>query len=1223
MSRETETRAQLNRALAALEQMRARLVAAESKATESIAVVGIGCRFPGGVDSPETFWELLREGRDGIVPPPTTRPELAGHVAGRPGGYLEQVNGFDAPFFGMSPAEALRADPQQRLLLEVTWEALEHAGISPMSLAGSPTGVFVGMGSHNSDYAFRQFGRSGSDLNTVAGTFHGLTAGRLAYFLGLRGPSLALDAACAASLVAVHLACRSLLTGECRVALAAGVNLILGPGVSGALNAAGMLAADGRCRSFDAAASGMGRGEGCGVVVLKRLGDALKEGDRVLAIIRGSAVNQSGGGNGLVSPNGRGQQDVMLQALAAAQVKPEQVGYVETHGTGTPLGDTVEAEAIAETLRPKGGKPLLLGSTKANLGHLEAASGVAGLIRAVLVLQHRTIPGHPHFRTPHPHLATWSDRLRIPTVATPWEQPQGPRIVGVSAFGMSGTNAHVILEEAPAAMPSPMPDHPGVLCLSAKSSVALRELTERYRRFLANPEPELTLAEVCYTAAISRHHFSHRLALVAGSLTELVDQLARPAPQPRPEFVKLQAVADRYARGESIDWHDVFPTPCRRVTLPRYPFQREAYWIPDEPWFLNPSHLAGTSECMQREKPGEGESQQNILSPRDTDVRRLSPSRGWCEDSLHRHATLNWAWEVVWRPAPVYPKTRLPVGRWVLFADAEGIAESLVAELRAEGSECLLVDTQRAGNVARVLSEYGRCDFAVYLWGVGTGCDPGVRLDTATAGLLHFVQTATRSAAYTPRLWVITRQGQSVLPGEVVDPVGAAIVGMGRVLAVEHPEFRTVLLDLEATENHGHALTTLLGEPHGEGQIAVREGRRFVPRLVSVKLPPSQASAPIRKGGSYLITGGLGGVGLHVARWLAAWGAGSLTLCGRRPPSSDAVSVIREIEKTGVTVRVVSADVIRPDDVARLLGAIPGRELHGVVHAAGVRADGLLGRQPWEEFRDTLAAKSLGAWNLHVALGSAPLDFFVLFSSTASLVGMIGSGAYAAANAFLDGLAHLRRANGLAALSINWGAWEGIGMAHDPEGRHTATWRKHGLEPFPAEDGLKRFSELLSVSTAQIVATPADWTKYASLFPDGRVPAFLSEVTGSGATASNLSLQNHSAAFWLERATVHVRRLIGITGELDANTPLRDLGLDSMAAVELRNALSRDAARPLPATLVFNHPTLAAIAAFLAEVPVKAPSTPPRVTELAGMSEKEAEELLVRKLASLKPGGTR
>ena len=528
----------VKRSLLALEEMQARLDAAERGRTEPIAIVGMGCRFPGGAHDPEAFWRLLEAGGDAIVEVPHDRwdvdawfdaePATPGKMSTRWGGFLDRVDGFDAAFFGISPREATRMDPQQRLFLEVAWEALESAGQSRERVAGSRTGVFAGICS--SDYSWLQFAEPRDiDAYTGTGTSLSILAGRLAYLLDLRGPSLALDTACSSSLVSVHLACQSLRSKECELALAGGVNLILSPHTSILASQMRMMAADGRCKTFDARADGFVRGEGCGVVVLRRLSDALADRDAIFALIRGSAVNGDGRTVGLTAPNGVSQQAVIRAALDGAGVKPSEITYVEAHGTGTSLGDPIEMEALTAVLGEvsAGRAPCAIGSVKTNVGHLEAASGVAGLIKVVLALGHEAIPPVLHFQKLNPNISLEGTPFVIPTELQPWPRNGARRVAGTSAFGWSGTNAHLVVEEAPAeaSRPAVRGDECCLLPLSAHSPEALRDLARSYEAWLKRAEAP-AVPDVCYTASVRRTQHDHRLAVVGRTHAELADGLA-------------------------------------------------------------------------------------------------------------------------------------------------------------------------------------------------------------------------------------------------------------------------------------------------------------------------------------------------------------------------------------------------------------------------------------------------------------------------------------------------------------------------------------------------------------------------------------------------------------------------------------------------------------------------------------------------------------------------
>ncbi|MGQ4807008.1 6-deoxyerythronolide-B synthase EryA1, modules 1 and 2 [Candidatus Entotheonellaceae bacterium PAL068K] len=555
----------MKQAVLELRGLRAKLNTLERAKSEPLAIIGVGCRFPGGIDTPDVLWQRLGAGVDAIVEVPPDRwdvdayydpdPEALGKMYVRHGGFLPQVDAFDPHFFNLSPREAVSLDPQQRLLLEVSWEALESAGIAPDQLSGSQTGVFIGIALNDYFQRLLARGQEHIDAYTMMGVAHSTASGRLSFLLGLQGPNLALDTACSSSLVAVHLACQHLRNRECDMALAGGVNLILAPEISINHSRARMLAPGGRCKTFDAAADGFVRSEGCGVIVLKRLSDALADNDLIWALIRGSAVNQDGRTSGLTVPNGLSQQAVIRQALANGDVAPDQVRYIEAHGTGTMLGDPIEVGALGAVfgkLRSPD-RPLIIGSVKTNIGHTEGAAGIAGLIKVVLSLQHGDIPPHLHFHTPNPHIDWEHLPVRVPTESMPWPDADR-RIAGVNSFGFSGTNAHVILEAAPepAAAGTDMDRPLHLLTLSAKTEAALRALAQRSVSYLST-RADVPLGDICFTANTGRALFPHRLSVVAASVPQMRQQLSaflagrplagvasgqRPAPQaPRVAFL--------------------------------------------------------------------------------------------------------------------------------------------------------------------------------------------------------------------------------------------------------------------------------------------------------------------------------------------------------------------------------------------------------------------------------------------------------------------------------------------------------------------------------------------------------------------------------------------------------------------------------------------------------------------------------------------------------------
>ena len=511
---------------------------------EPIAVIGLGMRLPGGVSTADELWSLLQERRDTVAEVPAGRWDAdaffdptqsrSGTSTSRWGSWLERLDEFDAAFFGLAPREAARMDPQQRLLLEVAFEALEDAGLSLDSLAGSRTGVYVG--THGNDYSWRVFADVASlDAYASTGSAHSIIANRLSYVWDLRGPSVALDTACSASLVAVHQACQGLRNGEADVALAAGVNLILSPLWTVAISGLGMLSPRGRCRTFDAGADGIVRGEGCGVVALKRLSDARAHGDRIWAVIRGTATNQDGRTNGITAPNGLSQQAMLRAALANAGVRGSEISAVEAHGTGTILGDPIEVEALAEVLGQgdPAANPCLLGSVKTNIGHLEGAAGIAGLIKLIVSMARERWPALAHFESLNPHISAAGTRFVFPREERPWRRGAVPRRAGVSAFGFGGSNAHVVIEEAPLADAAPQAAsvpalvQPQLLIVSGRTAGARAERASSLADFIAagGAGAHLPLADLAFTCARRRSLFEHGAAVSGATHAALVDGL--------------------------------------------------------------------------------------------------------------------------------------------------------------------------------------------------------------------------------------------------------------------------------------------------------------------------------------------------------------------------------------------------------------------------------------------------------------------------------------------------------------------------------------------------------------------------------------------------------------------------------------------------------------------------------------------------------------------------
>ena len=1185
--------------LQTLRDARTRLEALQQARDEAIAVVGIGCRFPLAA-TPEEFWAILRDGVDATCEVPVDRPEFAAFYDPDPGaehraytrrgGFLrERPDRFDPRFFGISEQEAEAMDPQQRLLLEVTWEALEDAGIPPERLRKTATGVFVGLSTDDYQRATTS-SRKPETFCAYAGlgTARSVAAGRISFVYGLQGPCLQVDTACSSSLVVLHLACQSLRSGESAVALAGGVNLVLSPLSTIGRCRMRALSPDGRCKTFDASADGYGQGEGCGIVVLKRLSDALRDGDRIYGLIRGSAVNHDGPSSGLTTPNEAAQEVLLRRALANAKVEPAEVAYVEAHGTGTALGDPIEVNALASVFG-KRSRPLLIGSVKSNLGHAEAAAGMACLIKTLLALHHRELPPHLHFRNPNPHIAWQRLRVKVVTERMPW--PEGRRIAGVSAFGLSGTNAHIVLEEAPATAEPPDPGGRQLLCLSAKSAVSLTAQVRRFAAFLS--ETVIPLADICDTANRGRSHFAWRVAAVAGSAREMSARLASiPLPAapvdvyamtvgfssgvatdvvlPRGELDRLAVL---YGQGAEIVWGDQ-PPRRRPVTLPSYPFERNRYWSnalppirPETPVrdLLDRGDVAGLCALLGGDV--------------STESRRL------LEQLTARHLGKAAApfYQLHWEPAVSGAAAAVRPSGWAVETAGGAGTSALALQLRS------LLPVPVPGSQRGVV------------WLLESQADPAEQ----ASALLRRLQ---RAAAAGERLRLISAG---------THPRLAAAVGLGKGAALEMPEVWDGWIELpeDPSLEDLRAVVAELTAGDGEQTIQLSNGERKGLRLRrKEQLPAVESPVSVQSGVDYLIIGGTGAVGLHLARWLVDKGATRLVLTGRRGADGP---VFEELRGRGVAVRVVAIDAADEAGMVALVAGLPA--LRGVIHAAGggvaVRADPLPAMAE-SRLRDVLRPKVAGAWNLHIATLGRQLDFFVLCSSIASVWGSKAQAHYTAGNQFLDALAAYRRSLGLPAVSINWGPWAQTLSAEADE------WlRRSGVLPLQLSEALAALDRVLASGEGQVTVANVDWETFLNVY-EARGPRPLMNPVRPGSPPQAAPRPAKPATLprgeVVSRLQTLVSRVLGVGSAPDPAQGFSDMGLDSLMAVELKRLVSESFDCPLPATVVFNYPTIDRLADYLlggtveARPPAPAPAVSPtgalEARELMALLAKEAEE---------------
>ncbi len=1136
-------------------------VTAAPALNEPIAIIGMGCRFPGGVDTPEKFLELLRDGRDAISEVPRDRwdaeawydanPDTPGKINSRHGGFVEGCELFDPAFFEIAPREAKSVDPQHRMLLEVSWEAMENAGLVPSALAGSNTGVFVGITGNDYYRLITQSAPQRIDAYLGTGNAHSAASGRLSYFFGFKGPCISMDTACSSALVAVHAACQSLRTGESEMALAGGVNHLLLPEMSVNFSKAHMLAPDGRCKAFGSRADGYVRSEGCGIVVLKRLSKAQADGDPILAVIRGSAINQDGQSGGLTVPNGPSQSDVIRRALTMAGVAASEVSFVEAHGTGTSLGDPIEVNALNAVFGERdAAAPLWIGSVKSNVGHLESAAGVASLIKTVLSLRQRELMPSLHCEQPNPHIEWDAMPIKVTTQKMAWDAPR--RIAGVSSFSFSGTNAHVVVEEAPAsAQPRRAESNARGefgLALSARNEAALRDLAGRYAD-LIDAEPE-RLGDICATTAMFRERFDHRLFALARTATELVTALrAVAAGESLPSSVSMgrarggstiappavpagmDALGRAFVDGAAVDWAALYGTSFERFAgLPNYPFQRQRHWF---------------------------------------------NSNDFC-------------YRTVWQELAIERSSVHGSGLWVVCGESSWPA--LTAAMEASG--CRVLNTTPAA-IERDVASAGAIAGVLILDRSALDVDTATNADFDGATRLARVSRTLAAFEQPPKLWVATHGATNAGGTAATSPFGAAVQGMARCIFLEHPQIKGGLIDLDpaVSVERATALRDELLDARGEDCVALRNGQRLVSRLEAYR--PVDTTPAISRDGAYVVTGGLGAVGLAAARYLADLGAGCLVLIGRRAPSAHAQDVLTRMEEKGTRVFIVQGDVTNAAVAAETLATIQASPftLRGIIHAAGVNDQRPVADLDDETIRTTMAPKVEGAMHLHRLSKDAALDFFVVCSSVTSVWGSAHQAHYAAANAFLDGLVEARRSQSLPALSINWGPWGGAGMSMIDGGRRVT---EGGLRLMEPDAAIATFGQLIASTESRVVVADVDWSRVKDLYQvHGRQPLF-DRVGGhdgaamSGAASALIGeLRAMAAADRVERLSAlvdaAVAEVLSLSGSevVDRDRGFFDMGVDSLMSVQIKDRIQQLLGREYPASLCFDYPTVMSLVAHL------------------------------------------
>jgi polyketide synthase PksN len=1211
---------------------------------KDIAVIGLAGRYPQAENLWE-FWKNLQDGRDCITEIPLERwdNELyydssykLGKSYSKWGGFIADVDKFDPLFFNISPKEAELIDPQERLFLETVWETIEDAGYSKKTISGKRVGVYAGV-------MWGQYELLGveSILNenfALPNSSRASIANRVSYFFDFHGPSVALDTMCSSSLTAIHLACEELRKGEIEAAIAGGVNVAIHPYKYLSLSQGKFIASDGKCRSFGEGGDGYVPGEGVGAVLLKRLENALRDGDHIYAVIKSSTVNHGGKTNGYSVPNPNAQADLILDALRKASIDPKTLSYVEAHGTGTSLGDPIEIAGLMKAFESSApGKQFCpIGSVKSNIGHLESAAGIAAVTKALLQIRHRQLVPSLHADPLNPNINFADSPFYVQTQLTEWKNTAAhPRRVGVSSFGAGGSNAHLILEEylnEQATERTPHLPSPEIFVLSARDKDALCRYAEKIVHFLENPSG-VSLADVAYTSQVGRTPMDARLVVITSSLEDLRAKLSlwttlrknhdlnsegntqelegvfngniREAQNSAGNLIEgragkvfladllvngdLEKIARLWILGVEIDWSLMGRnTGRRKVSLPTYAFAKERCWVNQaavgprvvQKIALNPRKVA------PREQP---EERKRTYYFQQWTLKALAAPEG--------------------KPAAPGPILMLDASEELFLVMKEKADPVILVKpgksFQEIGPGIYVMDTEREEHFTELVENLKKKSLlpGVVLHHSPEVCNLKVKqqiarqLNNGIYALFYLCRALMKEKHKALKIISVFSSHS-----EASAPIESAVVGFFKTLTLENPRYLAKVVDVQrGPEDSGELPPSLIAgliwnelhdqdwteheiryRRHGEGNR--QEHARYISGLVSN--PPvgrKLSTLPLKQQGVYVITGGLGGLGFIFAEYLARNFEAKLVLVGRSGPKPGHEERLSRLRDCGGEVLVLKADVSQLEDMEMVVGEAKTRflEINGVIHAAGMNRDAFILKKTKEEMDAVLAPKVYGAINVDLATSGENLDLFVLFSSVAGVMGNIGQSDYAYANHFLDSFTesreNLRKAQKRSGrtLSINWPLWEEGGMGLSGDGIALLE-KQTGICPLPTQEGIRYWEDFLRSEALQCVAL------YGS---PSRIAAHIARKSAKASGNVPSVREGVDAATLLAKTEVYLKAMIGeeiklAPERIGSSDRLESFGIDSVMINRMNTRLERDIGA-LPKTLLYQHETVRELANFL------------------------------------------
>ncbi|MFJ1268719.1 SDR family NAD(P)-dependent oxidoreductase [Legionella lytica] len=1193
-----------------------------TNSSRDIAIIGLSGTFP-MASTMDEFWQNLSSGRDCVGQVPSERWDYKQYplvIGGKEhylphGGFIPDVDKFDPLFFNISPRDAGLMDPQERLFMQSVWSTLEDAGYTREKLkysTNNAVGVFAGVTYNFYPLFIAEEWQKGNRVPLDIQSFS--IANRISYFLDINGPSFVVDTACSSSLAAIHLACESIVRGECAMAIAGGVNLSLHPSKYHFLGSFNFMSEQGRCTSFAEGGTGYVPAEGVGSVLLKPLDAALADNDTIYGVIKGSSMNHGGKTSGYTVPNPNAQAAVILQALKTANINPRTISYIEAHGTGTSLGDPIEIRGLQEAFESysQDTQYCAIGSVKSNIGHLESAAGISQLAKVLLQMRHQQLAPSLHAEQLNPFIDFQNSPFYVQRELQEWKPENNmARRAGLSSFGAGGANVHMIVEEyQPPNQPTPTSTGPYLFVLSALNEDRLRARVQQMREYLQNnphTDAAIWLQNACYTLQVGREAMSARLAIVAANKAELLATLTHYPQTATNMWVNLQAtnslppaelatlmqearqaeLAHHWVAGVKIDWQQLHASESRRiVSLPTYPFTKRRCWIPTaEITTVAPKNHPSTTAPVMATAP-----------------------------SLDTH---EWLYATHWQKTPLAARQnpRLPVGKWLIFSDQE---LGLLLQEELGGNSCIYCfageqysqhnqqvyyinpeqKTDYLGLFAAIHQEYAhQLQGVIYLNSRAT-TEP-------TQDLFYLFKAMIQHTWAAPlRFVLVSQSAQQVNDADCVDIGQHPLWSMTRIFAAEQANYQVLLLDLDAKASLRHNAQNLVKElgvlQAQQNHIAYREQERYSIRFSRESLAADLPAwtPPV----AALITGGLGALGYEVAEYVVAQGTRFVLLTGATELStqtSEKNHLLQQLTAKGIEVKYAAVDVADQEKMRRLIQETERtwqQQIDGVFHLAGITTDNVpIAEMKESLWHEVLKVKMQGALVLHELFRQAPISSFVLFSSIAAVphFGMAGLSAYAVANEFLSGLALYRRSQHLPALSINWVAWSEKGMSH--RHNHDAFLDAVGMASLNIKDGISLLHTLLRSNPAEVTVCKLQWKKFFQVNPSAKQLDFFADFAAEYAPSPQAAVVSN--LFPEQIASLVLQLLAQVLAleinEIDAETPFEQYGMDSITGISYTEQLGThfpDVVSPMD---LYRYPNLQQLSEYIMhKVQIAASATP-------------------------------